>query len=190
MIGAPGPGHWQAPCLLGWDAPHCQAHLRRAQPTYLFSWRPDCTLGAWKTLGGEERAAKVRDFSTQNPSPLSPHYPQPRPRSPPRQAAALLADRQRGAALSAHSGPGCCLPAPAALLTHLGTWVALLPRGAGLSLGTLQETQAGIERGCGHRVLWSAGGKPDPGPPAGVGEGTATQGGLETGASRKKILIS
>ena len=90
---------------------------------------------------GRGRAnSKGQGFLDPEPLPaVPPSSPAPSQVNP-RQAAALLADRQRGAALSAHSGPGCCLPAPAALLTHLGTWVALLPRGAGLSLGTLQET--------------------------------------------------
>ena len=170
----PGAGRRRAPGLAGTPP---QAHPRPAQPTYLFSWRPNSALGARKTLAGREQAGKVGDFSSQNPSPPSArHSPAPSQATPRLQA--LLADRQHEAALSGHSGPELCPPAPTAHepapLTHLGTWVALLPRGAGLSLGTLQETQAGTDGGCGAlEPRWEA----RPGAPSWCGRGRGHPGG-------------
>lgn len=169
----------------GWEAP-TQAHPRPAQPTYLFSWRPDCALPG----GPEDPAERERErlgFLTQNPSPaIRPSSPSSRPRPLPRPQA-LLADWQHRAEPAATQDPGsgplpCQLTSSASepLPTLLGALGILAsPRGPG-SPGTQPKQKQAM-----RRQPSSPGGKPDSGAPSWCGMKRATQEGHETHIRRK-----
>lgn len=142
----------------GWEAPrHRLTHAQRSPPTFS-PGGPIAPWGPGRPWQGERERERLAISRPRTPPRHPPIIPQPRPRPPPGR-------RPCRAALSGHSDPGFCPPAPAAHepapLTHLGTWVALLPRGAGLSLGTLWRQKQALK---GASELSSPGGKPDRGP--------------------------
>lgn len=110
----------------------------------------------------------IAHLSPLAPLPSSPTSPLPPPAPAGFQATSRQhpsGGQQRGRSWGSGPGPTLKPAPPAPKLAHLGTWVALLSGGAGLSLGTLQATKerhwkglwrAGRGR---HPLLWG------PGPP-------------------------
>lgn len=117
-----------------------------AQRTHLFSWRPNGTLGAWKTLREGDRARTVKEVgSKRSLPPLTFPGTLPLLWAPTTQSSVTsrlsvpsAGTGSTGPRTPQHTHTAHCPPR----LAYLGTWITLLSWGAGLSLGALEGTKA------------------------------------------------